>query len=370
MPRKGQRLKHRKTAWPKPAGPSHQRIDPLEHLVLTAYVNAHFDWMRVTGYSEDTVRARKTALRRFIVWCEERALRDPKDITKPILERYQRHLFYYRKVDGRPMTLGTQFGCLAPLKTFFKWLAKENHILYNPASEITLPKLPKHLPRVILSIQEIEAILREAEPSTASGLRDRAMLETLYSTALRRMELPGLALYDVDLTRRLVMVREGKGKRDRVVPIGERAAAWVDKYLQEARPQLLVGDTESLFLTDYGEPMSPEYVAERVRRYMHFAGVKKPGACHLFRHACATHMLENGADTRFIQALLGHADLGTTQIYTRVSIDKLREIHDATHPAKLHRTAAKPRRESSSAESILAALEAEDTQGDGAGIST
>jgi len=371
MPRKGQRLKHRKTAWPKPAGPSNRdRIDPLGHLPLTAYMSAHFDWMQVTGYSEDTVRARRTALRRFIAWCEERALRDPKDITKPILERYQRHLFYYRKADGRPMTLGTQFGCLAPLKTFFKWLAKENHILYNPASEIALPKLPKHLPRVILSIQEVEAILREAEPSTAAGLRDRAMLETLYSTALRRMELPGLALYDVDLTRRLVMVREGKGKRDRVVPIGERAAAWVDKYLQEARPQLLIGDTESLFLTDYGEPMSPEYVAERVRRYMHFAGVKKPGACHLFRHACATHMLENGADTRFIQALLGHADLGTTQIYTRVSIDKLREIHDATHPAKLHRTATKPRRESSSAESLLAALEAEGELDDGAGIST
>jgi integrase/recombinase XerD len=370
MPRKGQRLKHRKTAWPKPAGPSHQRIDPLEHLVLTAYVSAHFDWMRVTGYSEDTVRARKTALRRFIVWCEERALRDPKDITKPILERYQRHLFYYRKVNGQPMTLGTQFGCLAPLKTFFKWLAKENHILYNPASEITLPKLPKHLPRVILSIQEVEAILREAEPTNPSGLRDRAMLETLYSTGLRRMELPGLALYDVDLTRRLVMVREGKGKRDRVVPIGERAAAWVDKYLQEARPQLLVGDAEALFLSDYGEPMAPEYVAERVRRYMHFAGIKKPGACHLFRHACATHMLENGADTRFIQALLGHAELGTTQIYTRVSIDKLRQIHDATHPAKLHRTAKETRRESVSAESVLAALEAEGELDDGAGIST
>jgi integrase/recombinase XerD len=371
MPRKGQRLKSRKTAWPKPVGPSNRdRADPLGHLPLTAYMNAHFEWMLVSGYSEDTVRARRTALRRFIVWCEERALRDPKDITKPILERYQRHLFYYRKVDGRPMTLGTQFGCLAPLKTFFKWLAKENHILYNPASEITLPKLPKHLPRVILSIQEVEAILREAEPSTASGLRDRAMLETLYSTALRRMELPGLALYDVDLTRRLVMVREGKGKRDRVVPIGERAAAWVDKYLHEARPQLLVGDTEALFLTDYGEPMTPEYVAECVRRYMHFAGVKKPGACHLFRHACATHMLENGADTRFIQALLGHADLGTTQIYTRVSIDKLREIHDATHPAKLHRGAKEPRRESSSAESVLAALEAEDDSDDGAGIST
>ena len=338
MPRKGQRVKHHKTAWPKPrGGRKNTEPDPLRSLPLTAYVSAHLEWMPIAGYSEDTVRGRRIALRRFITWCGERALREPKDITKPILERYQWHLYYYRKADGKPMTLGSQFGCLAPLKTFFKWLAKENHILYNPASELTLPRLPKHLPRVILSIQEVEAILREAEPVSPSGLRDRAMLETLYSTALRRMELPGLALYDIDTTRRLVMVREGKGKKDRVIPIGARAAAWVDKYLHESRPQLLVGDTDALFLTDYGLPVTPEYVAERVRRYMHFAGIEKPGATHLFRHACATHMLENGADTRFIQALLGHETLATTQIYTHVSIDKLREIHDATHPAKLHR---------------------------------
>lgn len=361
MPRKGQRLKHRKVAWPKPQLPRSEHADPLGHLALTAYMQAHFEWMAVTGYAEDTIRARRTALRRFIVWCEERALRDPKDITKPILERYQRHLFYYRKADGRPMTLGTQFGCLAPLRTFFKWLAKENHILYNPASELTLPKLPKHLPRVILSVQEVESILREAEPTTAAGLRDRAMLETLYSTALRRMELPGLALYDVDLTRRLVMVREGKGRRDRVVPIGQRAAAWLDKYLQEARPQLLIAESEAMFLTDYGEPVTPEYVAERVGRYKLFAGIAKPGACHLFRHACATHMLENGADTRFIQALLGHADLGTTQIYTHVSIDKLREIHDATHPARLQRQGERSASKQPDAEAdiLLATLAAE-----------
>jgi integrase/recombinase XerD len=337
MPRKGQRVKHHKTAWPKPRLPKVERPDPLAVLPLTRYMQEHFDWMRVNGYSEDTIRARRVAIRRFITWCEERALRSPGEITKPILERYQRHLYYHRKSDGRPMTLGSQLGCLAPLKTFFKWLAKENHIPYNPASELTLPQPPKHLPRVILSVEEIESILREAEPKSAQGLRDRAMLETLYSCGLRRMEITGLALYDIDLKRRLIVVREGKGRRDRVVPIGQRAAAWVEKYLLEARPQLLVADSASLFLTDYGEPVTPEYVAQRVRRYMEFAGIDKPGACHLFRHACATHMLENGADTRFIQALLGHSDLSTTQIYTRVSIEKLREIHDATHPARLHR---------------------------------
>lgn len=362
MPRKGQRVKHHKTAWPKPRGsrPS-AGPDPLAALPLTRYLNEHLEWMRVTGYSDDTVRTRRVAIRRFIAWCAERALSAPGEITKPILERYQRHLYYHRKADGRPMTLGSQHACLAPLKTFFKWLTKENHIPYNPASELTLPQAPKHLPRVILSVEEVEAILREAEPKSAPGLRDRAMLETLYSCGLRRMELPHLTLYDIDLKRRLVIVREGKGRRDRVIPIGERAAAWVEKYLLEARPQLMIAAHEALFLTDYGEPVTPEYVAERVRRYMAFAGIEKPGACHLFRHACATHMLENGADTRFIQALLGHASLATTQIYTRVSIEKLREIHDATHPARLNREGERPssQQPDAKAETLLAALAAE-----------
>jgi integrase/recombinase XerD len=336
MPRKGQRLKTRKPAWPKPRGlPA--REDALASHALTRWMEAHFEWMLVTGYTADTIRARRIALKRFIRWCADRGINEPNEITKPIIERYQRHLFYYRKADGAPMTLGSQFGALAPRKTFFKWLARENHILYNPASELQLPKQPKHLPRTILSVVEVEAILNQADPVNVQGMRDRAMLEVLYSTGMRRMELPGLALYDVDVTRRLVFVREGKGRRDRVSPIGERACAWVEKYLTEARPLLIAANTEALFVSDYGEPVTPELVAAKVKRYMQFAGIDKPGATHLFRHACATHMLENGADTRFIQAMLGHADLATTQIYTHVSIEKLKEIHAATHPAKLHR---------------------------------
>jgi integrase/recombinase XerD len=337
MPRKGQRVKRRKTAWPKPPGPPPTRADALARHPLTRFMHAHFEWLQVTGYSVDTVRARRIAIRRFIGWCDERGIADPREITKPILERYQRHLFYHRKADGRPMTLGSQHGLLAPLKTWFKWLARENFILFNPASELALPKVPKHLPRSILSVAEVEAILAEADPGSAPGLRDRAMLETLYSTGLRRMELPALALYDVDLKRKLCFVREGKGRRDRVVPLGERACAWLERYLTEARPQLLVADTEALFVTDYGEAITPEFLAAKVKRYMAFAGIDKPGAAHLFRHACATHMLENGADIRFIQAMLGHAMLSTTQIYTHVSIEKLAQVHAATHPARLER---------------------------------
>jgi integrase/recombinase XerD len=341
MPRKGQRVKHHKIPAAKPPGPPRylfERDDPLAAKLLTRYMDEHCEWMKIAGYSEHTIDARRVAMRRFITWCVERDLDDPRAITKPILERYQRHLFYYRKADGKPLTVATQLGCLMPLKTLFKWLARANHILYNPASELDLPRQPQHLPRSLLTVQEVEAILAEAEPKSLIGLRDRAMLETLYSTGLRRMELVGLARYDVDVTRGLVFVREGKGGRDRVVPLGDRACAWVERYLNEARPELALHEVEALFVTDYGEPVNPVFLASKVKRYMEFAGIHKVGACHLFRHACATHMLENGADTRFIQALLGHAKLETTQIYTHVSIEKLKEIHAATHPARLERS--------------------------------
>jgi integrase/recombinase XerD len=342
MPRKGQRLKTRRPGAVKPAGRAKRSHDPLGHLALTAFMAAHFEWMLVSGYSADTVRARRVALRHFIAWAAERGLAEPREITKPVLERYQRHLFYYRKPDGKPLTIGSQHAMLAPLKTWFRWLARENHLLFNPASELQLPRLPKRLPRAILSVQEVEAILAEAEPANPQGLRDRAMLELLYSTGLRRMEAANLALYDVDPTRGLVFVREGKGGRDRVVPIGERALAWLDRYLIEARPLLMTTPNDALFVTDYGEPAPPEYVAARVKRYMEFAGIRKPGATHLFRHAMATHMLEAGADVRVLQVLLGHAKLDTTEIYTHVSIEHLRAIHAATHPARMTRERALP----------------------------
>ena len=351
----------------RPRGRKNRRPapDPIGQLPLTRAMEAHFEWMLVTGYTADTVRTRRIAIRRFIAWCDERGLSDPREITKPILERYQRHLFYYRKPDGAPLTLGSQHATLAPLKTFFKWLARENHILYNPASELELPAPPKQLPRILLGVEEIEAILRAADPATAGGLRDRAMLEVLYSTGLRRTEMANLRRYDADLVRLVVFVREGKGRKDRVVPLGERAARWLDKYLIEARPQFIAHENEALFVMDTGEKVTAEYLATRVRHHMAAAGIDKPGACHLFRHAMATHMLDNGADIRFIQAMLGHASLTTTERYTHVAIAKLQEIHAATHPARL--TRARPAATQNQArDALLAALasEADDSESD------
>ena len=158
----------------------------------------------------------------------------------------------------------------------------------------------------------------------------------LYSPGIRRSELAHLQLYDLDTERGTLMVRLGKGKKDRMVPIGERAIAWVEKYIDDVRPELVgMIDDNTLFLTHLGEAFTPNRLTQLVRETIQKADIGKSGSCHLFRHACATLMLENGADVRFIQAMLGHAKLETTEIYTHVSIRKLKAVHEMTHPAKV-----------------------------------
>jgi len=168
-------------------------------------------------------------------------------------------------------------------------------------------------------------------------LRDRAILETFYSTGMRRKELIGLKPHDLDRERGTVMIRQGKGKKDRVIPIGERALDWITRYEREARPKLLVSGkpTDLLFLTHFGEAFTLDRLSQLVKGYIAQAETGKAGSCHVFRHTMATLMLENGCDIRFIQVMLGHANLKTTEIYTQVSIRKLVEAHRATHPAKM-----------------------------------
>lgn len=324
----------------KPRSHANTRVhDASSANPLHAYSHGFRDWALATGVSVSTVASRERSIARFIAWADERGITRPADITRAVLERYQRALYLYRKADGQPLSLTSQEALLNPLKTFFKWLVRENHILANPASELTLPRRPRQLPKTLLSVQQIEHVLNQPDVNEPTGLRDRAILETFYSTAMRRMELVHLTLYDLDLAHGTVMIRQGKGGKDRLIPVGERACAWLGKYLDEVRPKLATRtDERTLFLTDYGEAFEKNRLGDLVKRYLRHAGIAR-GSCHVFRHACATHMLENGADIRFIQVLLGHAELSTTQIYTQVSIQKLKEIHAATHPAKLHRDA-------------------------------
>jgi len=159
------------------------------------------------------------------------------------------------------------------------------------------------------------------------------MLEVLYSTGVRRSELAHLSVFDLDAERATLLVRQGKGRKDRMVPIGERALAWVGRYLAEVRPGLVVPpDDGTLFLTADGTGLSPVYLGQVARRYVERSGVAKTGSCHIFRHTMATLMLEGGADVRYVQAMLGHAELSSTQVYTHVSIRALQAVHNATHP--------------------------------------
>jgi len=302
---------------------------------LTTLAQAHLRWMSERNYSEATIRGRLEDLRGFLRWTAERGLMQANEVTRPILERYQRHLFHYRKADGQPLSVRSQRKHLDTLRALFRWLSKANLVLANPASELDLPRVPQRLPKYILSAAEVEQVIAQCKVGEPLGLRDRALLETLYSTGMRRSELMRLGVFDLDQARETVMIRQGKGKKDRVTPIGRRALGWVLKYVREVRPQWVVEpDPGALFLNHLGQPLDSGYLTHLVREYVESAGLGKHGSCHLFRHSAATLMLENGADTRFIQAFLGHARLETTQIYTQVSIRQLKEIHTATHPAE------------------------------------
>src|SRR5208282_988337 len=242
----------------------------------------------VNNYSEDTADHARWSIGDFVCWAEQRGIEHPMEVTRPILESYQRYLYYYRQKNGQPLTFRTQHSRLVPICRWFRWLVR---------------------------------------------LRDRAILETFYSTGIRRRELVHLKLYDVDRERGTLTIRQGKGKKDRMIPIGERALAWVGKYLREARPQLAVEpDDATLFLTQYGEPFNPDALSNLTRDLIAQANLGKSGSCHTFRHTMATLMLEGGANLRYIQQMLGHAELSSTEIYTHVAIRKLQKIHAATHP--------------------------------------
>ena len=311
--------------------------DPRDPHSLTALLHRYLIWMETHHFAAQTVQIRRLHLSRFLLWCDDRSITEPHEVTPEMIERFQRHLFYYRKRDGQPLCLSSQSHTLTSLRTFFRWIKDQRVIVHNPTAEMQLPREEKRLPRHALSVSEAETVLEQSDIATPVGLRNRALLETLYSTGLRRAEVLGLELSDLDRERGVLLVRQGKGHKDRFVPIGERALAWIDKYLREARPRLTEDPQQRLlFVTRTGRRMHPNQLSALVRRYLLQAGIAKAGACHLFRHATATMMLEGGADIRYIQALLGHESLATTQVYTHVSIVKLCEVHARTHPARFY----------------------------------
>jgi len=303
---------------------------------LASYLDLYAEALQMRNLREQSIDGRRKELVYFMNWAETHGILRPEELTRSILESYQRYLFRFRKKNGQPLSFRSQYGRINSVKLFFSWLCKQRVLEANPASEIDLPRLPKRLPHDTPSAKEIESILSVPDIADPLGIRDRAILELFYTTGMRRGELVKLELCDLNRDQCTVVIRQGKGNKDRVVPVGERALRWVEKYLFDVRPLLLVRtDEPHLFITGYGEGFSADVLSRQVARYVRDADIgRTKGSCHLLRHACATHMLEGGADVRYIQQLLGHASLEATSIYTRVSIRQLQLIHSQTHPAE------------------------------------
>jgi len=308
--------------------------DPADAAGFHSLAREFFEAQAMTGKTARTVETYAQSLGYFVRWALERGLARPGEITRPMVERYQRHLFTYRKETGEALSFSSQQYRLTAVQLFFRWLARRRYIEASPAAELEIPRAKRRLPKDVLTPEEAELVLAQPDLATPEGLRDRTIMEVLYSTGMRRLELVGLKLWDVDREHGTVFIRLGKGAKDRIVPIGERALAWLARYEADARPAWAPSpDSGQIFFSPAGEPIRPNFLTVMAHRMIEAAGVKKHGACHIFRHTMATAMLENGADIRFIQQILGHESLETTQIYTRVSIRQIREVHAATHPA-------------------------------------
>ena len=290
-------------------------------------------WLGVHNYAKTTAADRRRYLGYFTRFLEAKGIDEVGLVTYELLKEYQETLFAHRKGNGEPLTFGTQAQRLIPVQQFFSWLRRSGKITVNPASDLSLPRPDRRLPEATLSVGEMAAFLACPDVKRPLGLRDRAVLEVFYSCGLRRSELIELRMRDVDFDRGTVFVRSGKGAKDRYVPIGERALFWLRLYIELVRPELCKDSTtDYLFVSREVTPICADWLSRRVRRYLSKAEIHKKGSCHLLRHSVATLMLEGGADIRYVAELLGHARLETTQRYTRVSIDRLRAVHAATHP--------------------------------------
>lgn len=222
---------------------------------------------------------------------------------------------------------------LASIKAFYRFLTAERYIRRNPAEVLEAASRGLHLPKV-LSVQEVERLLDEPNLGTLDGYRDKTMLELLYATGMRVSELVNVPVKNVDMKMQYVIVM-GKGSKERMLPLGRTALHYLEHYLSVARPQLLHGKPDAaaeLFVTGWGGPMTRERFYEIIVAYGKSAGISKRVTPHMLRHSFATHLLNNGTDLRIVQELLGHADISTTQIYTHLDVERLREVYDKTHP--------------------------------------
>ena len=288
-------------------------------------VDSYITYLTVEkGLARNSVEAYRRDLTDFLTLLAARGWR---------LERVQRQELgkYLEELHGRlsPSTIARR---IVSLRSFFKFLLLDGYLNHDPSEALTTPKMPQSLPHYLTSDQ-VEHLLATPDTESTHGLRDRAMLEVLYATGLRASELVGLRLGDLDLEEGLLRTL-GKGSKERLVPLGDAAVKWVIRFRAEADARFRKRNPSSpfLFLTQQGGAMSRHYFWRLVKRYGQQAGIRLSLSPHVLRHSFATHLLENGADLRAVQLMLGHADISTTQIYTHVNLGRLKAVYDQAHP--------------------------------------
>jgi integrase/recombinase XerD len=289
--------------------------------------------LRLRGRTERTRESYGYEVRLFLRFLDARDVDIVASIGRQDLDAYRLHLHHWRKPDGNPLSLSAQAGKLGPVLSFLRYLHEDKQILVNPGQGVRLPKVPDNLPACLPDEEQVLKLLETPDVSAPLGLRDRAIMELLYSSAIRNTELRLLEVEHLDLVRLQLRIEQGKGRKGRMVPLGEPAAQWLETYLRDGRPWLLREPfPATLFLNSLGRMLSRETLTEMVREHAQKAGLPSKVTPHILRHCCATHMLARRAGLRHLQQLLGHASADTTKRYTRVEISDLREVHQRCHP--------------------------------------
>jgi integrase/recombinase XerD len=303
------------------------------------YRNEFIEALKAKGYDGKTVVEYRRYLDCFIEYTKERCIQTTDDITPAFLEEYQRYILTLRNRWTKERLTLRHIGVrLRAVKQYFRYLVEHKHILIDPTIHLSIPRLPEYLPRNILQEDEIKQLLNVPDISATVGIRDRAIMEVLYSTGIRGQELVNLNLYDIDTREGILRVNQGKNRKDRVVPLGKIACYWINEYIKKMRnPCVKTSQEQALFIARNGSRLKKGTLRYTINKYAKKIFPGRQISCHGFRHSCATHMLHGGANIRIIQQMLGHSSIKTTQIYTKVSPIDLKAVHKRYHPSDRRR---------------------------------
>jgi integrase/recombinase XerD len=302
------------------------------------FIDGYAQSLKVRNFAPRTISGLCWKLDKFVVFLEKNHIAHIDGINKEIIRSYQIELYQTINSRGRQNCVSYQNGMLSAVKQFMKYLHERDNIVSDPTRHIQYAKSPKSLPKSILTPSEARKIIYAPDTKTVIGYRDRTILEVLYSSGIRKEEVNNLTLKDVDYHDGFLRIDNGKGNKDRIVPIGRIASRYLENYIKSVRPELIKDPyNHHLFLSLRGSRLSKNMVWELVKKYARKAKIRKNVHPHTFRHTCATTMLKNKADLNSIRKILGHTSLNTTQIYTHLNITDLKEVHKRCHPREQDR---------------------------------